>query len=159
MTQSMGAIGASAAQTAGSGFNYGNLLNVAGTLASGFSQYRTAQENAEIQDNNLAISQQATADKLRDRRRRIGKDHAKQRVQFLASGVELEGSPLLVLEETLSLGEEDLNAIRISGGVQAENAKIKARSARSKGNAALYGSLFKAGNTLLTKKQTAVKIS
>ncbi len=145
----------------GSGFNaakVANALNAAGSIASGIGQRNAARENEKIQEQNQILALQATSDKLRERRRRIGKDFAKQKTQFLSSGVELEGSPLLVLEETIELGEQDLTAIRIAGGVQSETARLKGKAARTAGETALFSSLLTAGNTLLTKKQTTVKI-
>jgi len=134
----------------------GKALTVAGTLASGFSQYKTGKENEAIQKENEALARQATEDKLREKRRRITRDLGTQRSQFLSSGVELEGSPLLVLEETLRLGEEDLTAIKTTGTSQERQAKLRGRAARTKGRGALFGSLFKAGSTLLTKKATKI---
>ena len=118
----------------------GNALNIAGTLASGFSQFQTANENA-------ALSRQATNDKLREKNRKLDRTLANQRVLALTSGVDLEGSPLLALEETLRIGEQDLDAISRTG-------KSRERAQRTKGRGALFGSLFKAGSTLLTKRPT-----
>jgi len=118
----------------------GKVLNVAGTLASGFSQFKTAEDNA-------ALINQATSDKLREKNRKLDRRLAQQRVDVVSSGVELEGSPLLALEETLRIGEQDLDAIQKTG-------KGQERAQRTKGRGALFGSLFKAGTTLLTKKPT-----
>lgn len=153
------AAGAGASQAAGTSGGIGNLLNVTGTLASGFSQFQTAQENEAIEHQNAIRSLQSTEDRVRETRRKTGKLHGKQVSQFLFSGVELEGSPLLVLEETLTLGEQDVQAIRDDGETKAKQSRLRAKSIRTKGRATLAGSLFKAGSTALTKKQTAISIT
>lgn len=66
---------------------------------------------------------------------------SEQRVSYLASGLELDGTPLAVINDTYKTGIEDINAINSSTRTQMKNA-IK------QGKASLLGGLASAGASM-----------
>lgn len=69
------------------------------------------------------------------------KFEGRQRSAFLSSGVSLEGSPLLVLEETRRTGKEQALSIREAG-------RQRSAAIRSGSTAAFQQSLFQGAGTL-----------
>jgi len=98
-----------------------------------------------IQQKNAADDQAAAAQKESELRARAEAREnialeSRQRVAFLNSGVSLEGSPLLVLEESRRRGSENVGSILQSGQTQAS-------SLRASGRSALIGGIGKAAQT------------
>ena len=117
----------------------------------------------------LALSQASLrgAESVRaaDREARLVQDDAiaterKQKLAYLASGVTLEGSPLLVMEETRRKGQENVNEILRAGEAEKTAAELEGRvmalQAKSAGRqaftAGLIGGLTSGGNALNTYK-------
>ena len=151
--------GATAAATtgllgAGGAFGLGTTLGTLGTglgVLSGVSSIvGGAQSNAAGAQQAELAAQQAESRAIEEERiaareakieQREGEDLARrQKVAFLASGVELSGSPLLVMEETrrrssenvdeiLRSGESASSATRAEGRVQASGLKQTGRQA------------------------------
>jgi hypothetical protein len=76
----------------------------------------------------------------------------RQRLAFLASGVTLEGSPLLKLEETRRLGAENIEEIQKAGdagsAAQLAEGRMTAQQAKSKGRQALTQGIVGAAGSL-----------
>lgn len=58
---------------------------------------------------------------------------ASQKLRYLKSGVEIDGSPLDILDETTRVANEKLSAIRAGGVARARDLKNKAYAARTTG--------------------------
>lgn len=87
--------------------------------------------------------------------------HRSQSVAFTKNGVSLAGSPLLVLDETVSRGQEEVDSIVKSGNAQqnlynqnAQQAKNKGRAALISGFASAAGSVAQMGGSGLFKAPT-----
>jgi hypothetical protein len=73
-----------------------------------------------------------------------------QKAAYGKSGVDLAGSPLLALQETVEQGELDALAIRYGGDVDASRNRSAAEISRMEGKAARTSGYLQAGSTLLS---------
>ncbi|WP_085905910.1 hypothetical protein [Kiloniella majae] len=111
------------------------LFNVGASVYNGITGARDAKKNAKL------IRQQSEREadlKRRQTRRLVGQ----QRANFAAAGIQIEGSPALLIEETEQLGEEEAQNILQYGNAQA-------KAYKSQGTNALIGSGLSAGAGLL----------
>lgn len=97
-----------------------NEANYQGELAA-----QQAESRAIEQERIAAREARLTQEESDEARKR-------QKVAYLASGVTLEGSPLLVMEETRSRGAENVNEILQSGSAAANSARAEGRIEASK---------------------------
>ncbi len=74
---------------------------------------------------------------------------ATQTEQYAGSGVTLEGSPLLVLDQTRNLGQQEINQIYKNGQAQLAWGYQDAAQTRNRGRQALFGSFGTGGIGLL----------
>jgi hypothetical protein len=110
-------------------------------VASGFMQY-SQQKKADKAAKNAANAQANIMQEDADRaalQETLDAEKARktQKMAYLASGVDLSGSPLLVMEETRAKGEENAKNIKDRGYAQA----AITRAQGSVGRASLVGSL------------------
>ncbi len=93
-------------------------------LASGFMQYseqKKADKAAEARAAQEAALQKSDADAAAlDEERQAQDAQKKQRMAYLTSGVDLTGSPLLVMEETRAKGAENAKNVRDRGYANAK---------------------------------------
>lgn len=138
----------------------GAILSVVGTLvgaASQASQMKAqAQQQAYAMQYNAAMNRQLAEQAInnaqieeRYSRIRSGKQIGSIKAQYGASGVELEGSPFDVLEESSAAAESDAQIIRLRGQQQAQgylntaaldeyNARATVASAKKAASSALF---------------------
>ena len=100
-------------------------------VASAISSYNQSKSQAR------AIARQGKQ-QAEIRAKEISKLAAQQRVSYLASGLELDGTPMAVINDTYNTGIEDIKAIGSS-------AKTNASNALKQGRASLLGGLAQAG--------------
>lgn len=114
------------------------------------AQASAARAQARALERNAEIAREIAAEKAGESRRTTKRVLGRQRALFLKSGVRLEGTPLLVQQETAAEGE--LEALRIARSGDLESARLlnAARAARLQGRAALGDAIFSVGRTLLT---------
>jgi hypothetical protein len=111
-------------------------------LYSGITQNQAASEQAKLffeQGATQAI--EAEREALR-REKLASRFKARQAMLFVKSGVRLEGSPLLLLEETQIEAEKEVEAIRQQGRARQRISFAQGEMAGSEGRARLVGSLF-----------------
>lgn len=150
----------------------GTGLSVLGSIGSGIAQSNAAEYNAKIAEQNAAL---ATADAERQAYyiKKNSEDEAaqlrakNQRAQASraaiigASGLDMQGSPLQVMEGADYLGELDVQKILAGGQVAADNALLRGSRASaaqfaqaeldySRAGSSLVGGYLGAGSTLLT---------
>ena len=63
---------------------------------------------------------------------------AKQKMAYIVNGVDLVGSPLLVLEETEAIGKEEVKALKKSTAARARLSLGKSKRVLSRGRAAFF---------------------
>jgi len=146
------------------------VLSLVGTGVAAYGQYQQGKQaqaqakaqaawnmyNAKVAQRQAEAEQRAAAFESEQQRKKAKTLQAKQRALIGASGVEMEGSPLLVAEDTAAeLAKEAIN-IRLTGQRRAQayrsqsildisKASAASAAARGYGRAALIG----AGSSLL----------
>lgn len=90
-------------------------------LKAGLDAKKEAKRQAEINDKETKLKADMNAMEAE-------KFRARQRMQYLKSGVQLEGSPLLVLEESERLAQIEQQAILDSGTARSDSLKAQGRS-------------------------------
>jgi len=136
------------------------VIALAGAYMSyqqGQAQQDMAEYNADVAANNaLAIKYQADVD-ARNQRKRNMKLLAKQRMLFGKAGVTLEGTPLLVMEETAKEGEMEAQMIEYAGRIgatrQRSQADIFSMQGRQAATSGTMNAALTAGKGLLTLAQ------
>lgn len=101
------------------------------SIFSGWSARQNAKRNAGILEEETRA---AAAQKTRD----LKKLEGSQRLAFAKSGVTLEGSPLMVLEETRQQGTAEIRDLLMTG-------YRKAAGIRTAGRQAFIGGILKGG--------------
>lgn len=121
-------------------------------IASSISAAKGAEATEKA---NAAQANLAAADQTRERVRKLRLTSGKQRAQFAAAGVVLdEGSPLLVLDETLVIAEQDIQAIEDLRDTNVVQARLRGSNARAKGRASAFADTAKLGGSFLTQRST-----
>jgi len=91
---------------------------------------------AESRGRMLQLEAETDAQRFSEQARSF---KARQKLGFLKSGVQLTGSPLAILDETMRVTQENISAIRAGGRARALGAEFEAVGARQRGRAALIG--------------------
>jgi hypothetical protein len=117
--------------------------------AAGQAQANAAYYNAAVAQNNAnAAMQAAYAEKqTQDRKDRMAVENV--RSKYLSSGIELEGTPLLVLSEEVSQRALESEKIIYRGKVQATQYQNEAGMYQYQGDTALAMSSAKSDSTIL----------
>lgn len=104
----------------------GNILSGGGQIYAGLAEEKEAQIQARItreeSKKKAALKEQETKKFL-----------ANQELSYLKSGVMLEGSPLLVLAETVKQSKEDVKNIKAGGEASASSLERRGRAAMVSG--------------------------
>lgn len=119
------------------------VLAVAGAGASiygGISAYQSGQQQGKLMRQqgdllaqNAAANAQIQADSVR-------KTAARQKLEFLANGIDFSGSAVLTTQDTLDKGQKYVNSVMDQGTAQQKLAYGNATVEENKGRAALIGS-------------------
>lgn len=144
-----------AAATAASIAGFG--LSAISAVGQGRQQKAVMDYNAKVEDRRAQQTKQLADLEEARQRNRVAKVLASQRAAVAASGLDLEGSPLLVMEETAAEGELDALLIRHSGSVQAAQAQSQAAADRMAGRAAQARGYASGAATLLTGAGTLAR--
>jgi Skp family chaperone for outer membrane proteins len=107
----------------------------------GQEQKKLYEEQARVQREETAT---ATTMKSDDRRRML----ASQRMAYLANGVELTGTPLVVGDDTFNEYQKEIDALKTSGAAKSYLLSKQGEQAATSGRTQLVSSLFSAGSTV-----------
>lgn len=135
------------AETAAFFSNTKNIMAInqaAGAVAGfgqGVSQYASARNEANALEAQSQLVEAEAEAEARRKERQIRSFRDAQAARFNKSGVMLEGTPLLVLQETINLGREEVDAVLARGNAQANLVRTQAGRTRSAGRNALIGGL------------------
>ncbi len=121
-----------------------------GAIYSGIKQEEAAEYSAKVAEQNAEASLKKAAYDEEAQREKVKRLLSTQRAAYGKSGVDLTGSPLLVLEDTAAQGELDALAIRYGGEIEAGQQKSKAELYRLQGQTAKTEGFIKAGTTILS---------
>lgn len=107
-------------------------------LLAGFEAARASREEARAVKQQGALAAEESEVEAQRVEAEGGRFQARQKLAFLKSGVSLEGSPLLTLQETGEETKAQAGAIRRRGGAQFRLSRKRAKVARGRGRAALF---------------------
>ncbi len=131
------------------GLNMGALgIGAVGSILSGLFGYMAGQNAQATYDSRARmIRAEAEADAVRYEEQ-VGHFKATQKLAYLKSGVQISGSPLDVLDETIRAGHERANAIRSEGAARALDARMGGEQAAMSGRNALVAGITGAAKTV-----------
>lgn len=139
------------------------VASVAGTALSVYSQVQQSKEqkkwseyNAAVAERDATAAQQTAEHEAGEKRKETQRLLGRQRALYGKAGVTLEGSPLLMMEETASEGEIDALMIEREGKLLAGRYQSEAALSRMKGSAAQRAGYYGAGSSLLTGAGSAM---
>jgi hypothetical protein len=139
------------------------VASVAGTAMSAYSEIQQGKEqqqwseyNAAVAERDAASAKQSAEYEAGQKRKETQKLLGRQRALYGKAGVTLEGSPLLMMEETASEGEIDALMIEREGKLRAGSYQSEAALSRMKGSAAKRAGYYGAGSSLLTGAGSAM---
>lgn len=119
------------------------LLMSGSSLLEGFGQYQANKANAEISKAQAKQARLNAAYNERRSREESARLMGEQAARFGASGVAMEGTPLLVMADQARQSELDALAIRTQGKQASEGYKAEARGYRRVATSSLMGGLIK----------------
>lgn len=119
------------------------------SVKGGIDSKKEAKQQAALATSQAAASaaetERVTARESTLEQRNIKDVLDRQKLAFLASGVTLEGSPLLVMEETRKRGAENIEEIEKAGSArsaaQIAEGRSTAQAAKASGRRALIGGI------------------
>jgi len=129
--------------------NPGNLLQGAAQIYGGIATYQSSLEQASLLEEEGALTRddyRRQASLTREEGRRF---RAKQTMDFISSGVEIVGTPQLVLRETLSKSVAKAGSLETTGANAERLYKRKADITRNEGMASMIGGILQGSGTLL----------
>ena len=134
-----------------------SILGAGASLYQGYAANEAAKDQADLMRDQARLAQEEAdveASRKEEERRKF---IAQQKVAYLANGVGLSGSPLVVMEDTYKQFQQEIDAIRKSGvaqrGFMEREASIKEKSGRAQlvsgalGAAASLGGGYTKGKT------------
>ena len=134
----------------------GTAMSVYSQVEQGKSQNEWSQYNAAVAERDAVAAQQSAEYDASQKRKETEKLLGRQRALYGKAGVTLEGSPLLLMEETASQGELDALMIEREGKLKAGNYQSEAALSRMKGSSAQKAGYYGAGSSLLTGASSAM---
>jgi hypothetical protein len=134
---------------AGAAQGVGGLLEASGHAAEGEARAAAAEYNAKSAEQNAKLSVAQAREEERRLRVMSRKQLGDMRANYAASGVQMEGSPLDVLEESAATAELDALTVRHGGQVKAAQARSEASLQRFQGEYAKAAGYLKATTTLI----------
>lgn len=120
-----------------------------GKIMGGMSERDAQKHQAGLLEDQARLSQAEANAQAKKRALEVRRFAANQKVAFLKNGVTLEGSPLIALEDTYTLGQEEVNSITERGNAQSNLYWRQAQQAKKQGRAAMVGGLAGAGSTAI----------
>lgn len=117
------------------------MAAVLGVLAGYSANQAAKREASALEAEGLRLRDEAYAEAQR-RATEVRKFKAKQKLAFLSNGVNITGTPQLVLEETKTQGQSEVNALANRGNAFANLAYKRAGIMRYEGRSAFIGSIF-----------------
>jgi hypothetical protein len=116
----------------------------------GLDQQQAMNYNAAIAQQNAAAARSAAAADAQTQMRINAARYGRLSTQILKQGVELEGTPLLLLDEEIAQGALEAEKIKAKGENAARNYQNQANNFTYQGEQAVRSSETQAGTTLLT---------
>lgn len=108
----------------------------------GFSAMSASRNEAAMMNRQADLALQEAQAEAEQKRRQVMLFRESQAQGYNSSGVTLEGSPLVVLSDTVAQGNQEIAAILKRGKAMSDLYKAKASQTRSSGTSNLVSSLL-----------------
>lgn len=128
----------------------GAVASAAGAVSAGQSQSAMANYNAMVAQRDAEQAKVAAQFEETRQRQTAAALRGSQRAAFSKAGLQLEGSPLLVMAESQEEAEMDALVLRHSGSVAEARSRSQAALDRLQGKSARAAGVIGAGSSLLT---------
>lgn len=125
----------------------GTMAAAGGQVYSGMEAKKAASKQASLQEYQGQLAREEAEREASKTEKDAKSFRSKQMVAYLKSGVTLEGSPLLVLEDTIKQGQEEADAIRKRGYATQTLYNEEAQITRQEGKAAYISGILGATGT------------
>lgn len=136
---------------AGTTVTLGDALMVGGTVLSAGSAYAQAETQAGMLEAEAEEKKREGIRAEQLEREENERRLSSMRAQYGASGVQMEGTPLAVLEESAAIGERNALNLRYGGENSAKSRYAGAGALRSTGILGAGSSLLKGGAEVLDR--------
>ena len=123
-------------------------LSVGASIFGGVSEKRASDDQAELLQEQARLEREQAETEAQRKEEERTKFIAKQKVAFLANGVGLAGTPLVVLEDSFQQFNKEIASIRRSGTAQAKFLEKEADIKKRSGKAALISGVIGAGSSI-----------
>ena len=124
------------------------VLSAGASIYGGIASKNAADDQAALLEEQARIQREETEAEANRKAEERRKFIASQKVAFLANGIGLAGTPLVVLEDTYKQYEEEISAIRRSGNAQAGLLERQAKTTKKSGKAELISGVLNAGTSI-----------
>ena len=124
-----------------------SYLTMGMQIMQGVETMKAAKQEASAQKKQSALAVQESERTAGIAEEENKRNLHRQGLQFLKSGVRLEGTPLSVLAEGKERGAETVESIRGAGRAQGSLLRARSHITERGGRAALYGGIGKAAQT------------
>lgn len=130
----------------------GTLLatSIGSSLYSGYQQKQAAKSEAGLMEDQGRLELEESKDEAARRAKEIRKFSARQKLAFIKNGVRLEGSPLDVIDETLTEGQKEVDSVLRRGNALYDLRTRQADNLKKSGRAALIGGIGSASGSVLS---------
>lgn len=128
----------------------GGLLSAYGQMQQGYAAKQAGEYNAQMAEMNAELTLKQAAEEETKFRSMFKRQLGDMRASVGASGVQLEGSPLEVMQDSIAQAELDATAIKTQGQRRAWALRSEAALQRYQGAAAQQGAMFGAAGSLLS---------
>lgn len=125
-------------------------VSAGASVLGGVSAYRESKKEASALEEQGLLEQQESLREAQLHADDVRRFHRTQAVAFTKNGVSLAGSPLLVLDDTVSRGQEEVDSIARSGDAARRLRNQQASKTRNQGRASLIGSIGQAAGTVVS---------
>jgi len=133
-------------------------LSVGSQIYSGVSQKNAADDSASLLQEQARIEREETGAEVERRSEERNKFIARQKVAFLANGVGLAGTPLIVLEDSFNQFNTEIASVKRAGAARAGLLDREAKIKKKSGRAAMIGGVIGAGSTIANNVTRSTQI-
>lgn len=116
-----------------------------GSVIEGVSAYNQGKAQDEMYSDQAKVAEQEAVREARRKQLEFRRFNAQKKLNYLARGVTLSGTPMSILASDVKLQDEELKAVTDSGAARSRYLQQVGANKRAEGRSKLIGSLFDAG--------------
>lgn len=125
------------------------VTSSAASIYGGYSAYQSAKKQASLMEDQGLLQREdyyRQAAITRDDGQRL---RAQQAMEYISSGVEIQGTPLLVLAETAKLAETEAKYLERTGQAISDLANANAKITRKEGKSQFLSSILQGTSNIM----------